>query len=151
MIKEYGKLLADDPEYAAKAERISELTKDISTVLLDEDLGQFNPGQSSTKTAFHCPCTLQHGLKLTGMVEKVLAKADIPLTKVKDTHLCCGSAGTFSVLQPEISKQLLENKLSALMIEEPEQIVTANMGCQLHLETKSKVPVKHWIELLDHK
>lgn len=149
MIKEYGKVLADDPEYAEKAERISRLTKDISEVLLDEDLSRLNLGQSSTKTAFHCPCTLQHGLKLTGKVEKVLAKAAIPLTKVKDAHLCCGSAGTYSVLQPETSKQLLVNKLNALMIEKPEQIVTANVGCQLHLETKSQVPVKHWIELLD--
>lgn len=149
MIKEYGELLAGDPEYAAKAERISELTQDISKVLLDEDLGLLKLGQSSTKTAFHCPCTLQHGLKSTGTVEKVLAKANIPLTKVKDAHLCCGSAGTYSVLQAETSKQLLENKLNALMIEKPEQIVTANVGCQLHLETKSKVPVKHWIELLD--
>lgn len=148
MVKEYGELLANDPQYAAKAKRVSELSRDISEVLLAEDLSQLGVDRS-TRTAYHCPCTLQHGLKLSGKVEKILQQAGIPLSKTKDKHLCCGSAGTYSILQANTSQQLLDKKLKALSIDNPEQIVTANVGCQLHLATKTKVPVKHWIELLD--
>ncbi|MGB0847402.1 MAG: glycolate oxidase subunit GlcF [Thiolinea sp.] len=147
MVKEYGELLAQDPEYAAKAKRVSELTKDISEVLLAEDLTQLK-ASVQTKTAFHCPCTLQHGLQLSGKVEQILQQVGVPLTKTKDKHLCCGSAGTYSILQAKTSQALLDKKLKALTIDAPEQIVTANVGCQLHLATKSEVPVKHWIELL---
>lgn len=149
MVKEYGALLASDSHYAGKAKRISELSCDISEVLLKEDLSKLNLKDSTEKTAFHCPCTLQHGLQLSGNVEKILEKAGVPLTRTKDNHLCCGSAGTYSILQADTSQQLLDNKLNALMIESPEQIVTANVGCQMHLGSKSTVPVKHWIELLD--
>jgi glycolate oxidase iron-sulfur subunit len=148
MVKEYGKLLENDPQYAAKAHRISELTKDLSEVLAQEDLSSLKVNEKKA-TAYHCPCTLQHGQQLHGGVESILEKAGIPLTKVKDKHLCCGSAGTYSVLQPKTSQQLLDNKLKALTAENPEQIVTANVGCQMHLETKAQVPVKHWVELLD--
>jgi glycolate oxidase iron-sulfur subunit len=148
MVKEYGELLADDPHYAQKAQRVTELTKDISEILSKEDLGSLNI-KDKKPTAYHCPCTLQHGQQLTGGVEKILKNAGLPLTKVKDKHLCCGSAGTYSILQPNTSQQLLNNKLAALTIGQPEQIVTANVGCQMHLETKAGIPVKHWIELLD--
>jgi glycolate oxidase iron-sulfur subunit len=148
MVKEYGELLADDHHYAEKAQRVTELTKDISEILSKEDLGSLNI-KDKKPTAYHCPCTLQHGQQLTGGVENILKNAGLPLTKVKDKHLCCGSAGTYSILQPNTSQQLLDNKLAALTIGQPEQIVTANVGCQMHLETKAGIPVKHWIELLD--
>ncbi|MGH1487324.1 MAG: glycolate oxidase subunit GlcF [Cellvibrionaceae bacterium] len=148
MVKEYGELLADDPKYAEKAQRVTGLTKDISEVLSGEDLGVLNINEKKA-TAYHCPCTLQHGQQLKGGVEAILEKAGVPLTKTKDKHLCCGSAGTYSILQAKTSQQLLNNKLDALTIDNPEQIVTANVGCQMHLETKADVPVKHWVELLD--
>ncbi len=147
MVQEYGELLAHDPDYAAKAQRVSELSRDLSEVLLDEDLSLLQ-ADTATRTAFHCPCTLQHGLQLSGKVEKILQQAGVPLTQTKDKHLCCGSAGTYSVLQPKTSKALLTKKLQALTVDAPQQIVTANIGCQLHLATQAQVPVKHWIELL---
>ncbi len=148
MVKEYGELLKDDPAYADKAHRVTELTKDISEILANENLDNIAANQKKP-TAYHCPCTLQHGQQLKGGVEAILKKAGVPLTKTKDTHLCCGSAGTYSILQSKTSQQLLDNKLTALTVDNPEQIVTANVGCQMHLETKANVPVKHWIELLD--
>ncbi len=149
MVQEYGHALANDPMYADKAQRISELAKDLSEILLAEDLSQLNLGELNERIAVHCPCTLQHAMKQGGSVEQILSNAGIELIKTKDKHLCCGSAGTYSILQPEISQKLLKNKLAALTIEQPDRIVTANVGCQLHLETKAKVPVQHWIELLD--
>ena len=149
MVKEYGDLLKDDPAYAEKAARVSELAQDLSEVLLKEDLSQLELQNPSEKTAVHCPCTLQHALKLNGTVERILQQAGIELAATRENHLCCGSAGTYSILQPKMSQQLLDNKLKALTGDEPGQIVTANVGCQLHLATRSTVPVKHWIELLD--
>lgn len=149
MVSEYGYLLRDDPAYAEKAKRVSELCKDLSQVLLGEDLSPLGLAKRDEKVAFHCPCTLQHALQLTGVVEQVLEKAGVNLSKTKDKHLCCGSAGTYSILQPTLSKSLLDNKLKALMLDTPARIVTANIGCQLHLGTKSTVPVQHWIELLE--
>ncbi len=149
MVKEYGEKLGQDPDYAAKAQRVSELARDLGEVLIGEDLGRLQLQTEGRKTAVHCPCTLQHAQQLGGQVEQILQKAGIELTRTKDGHLCCGSAGTYSILQPELSQKLLANKLEALTIDNPEQIVTANVGCQLHLGSKSRVPVKHWIELLD--
>lgn len=149
MVQDYGHLLRHDPVYANKAKRVSELMKDISEVLLAEDLSRLNLQENPEKVAFHCPCTLQHAMQKNGLVEQVLTKAGVNLTKTKDKHLCCGSAGTYSIMQPEMSKRLLKNKLEALTIEQPDRIVTANIGCQLHLETKAQVPVQHWVELLD--
>ncbi len=148
MVKEYGELLAGDKQYAEKARTVAELTKDISEVLAREDVSSLAV-KTQVPTAYHCPCTLQHGQQLKGGVESLLEKAGVPLTQTKDKHLCCGSAGTYSILQAKTSQQLLDNKLEALMVDQPEQIVTANVGCQMHLETKAAVPVKHWIELLD--
>lgn len=149
MVKEYGEKLRHDPDYAAKAKRVSEMTKDLTEILIQEDLAKLGLKQSAKKTAVHCPCSLQHGQKLGGVVEQILQKAGVELTRTQNKHLCCGSAGTYSLLQPELSQRLLSNKITDLTIDHPEQIVTANIGCQLHLGSQSGVPVKHWIELLD--
>jgi glycolate oxidase iron-sulfur subunit len=149
MISEYGELLKDDPKYSVRARRISELAKDLSEVVEAEDLSVFRESTGRQTTAVHCPCTLFHGQKRDGSVERILARSGIPLVDTTEKHLCCGSAGTYSLLQPNISQRLLERKLAALSVGQPEQIVTANIGCQLHLGSHSDVPVKHWIELLD--
>lgn len=149
LVKDYGRLLQDDPAYAAKAERISALTRDLSEVLAAEDLSPLRVAGHRPRIAFHAPCTLQHGQRLTGVVEALLSGLGFEVTEVADGHLCCGSAGTYSILQPELSKQLRDNKLARLQETEPELIVTANVGCQLHLQSASEIPVKHWIELLD--
>jgi len=147
-VTEYGYLLRNDPVYAEKARVISDLAKDLSEVLLGENLEKLAI-KPHAKTAVHCPCTLQHALKLSSTVETLLTRAGFDLAETTDKHLCCGSAGTYSILQPELSQRLLDNKLSALTIGQPDQIVTANIGCQLHLETKADIPVRHWIELFD--
>lgn len=147
-VKEYGHLLQDDPAYADKAKKVSEMTRDLSEVVADEDLSALRI-KADRKIAFHEPCTLQHGQKLNGVVEKILRAAGFKLTVVPDSHLCCGSAGTYSILQADMSQQLLRNKLDALQGGQPEIIATANAGCQLHLQTASSTEVVHWIELLD--
>ncbi|MGV8934531.1 MAG: glycolate oxidase subunit GlcF [Gallionellaceae bacterium] len=149
MVKDYGELLINDTQYAAKAKRVSEMTRDISEILANEDLGKLQLKPGKHKVAFHCPCTLQHALKLNGKVELLLQKIGFDLAKVSDSHMCCGSAGTYSVLQPVLSQQLLKNKLNALQLDAPDVIATANAGCQMYLATQAKVEVKHWIELLD--
>ena len=150
MLKNYGRCLRNDPEYAEKAGRVSELVCDIGDILLREDLTPLKPVVEQKRIAVHCPCTLQHGLKKPELPRAVLQKFGFNLVKTADNHLCCGSAGTYSILQPEMSQRLLDNKLAALTVNQPEIIVTANVGCQLHLQSKSSVPVKHWIELLVH-
>ena len=149
MVKDYGALLKDDTTYAAKAAKISSLTRDLSEILTTEDLSVLRVSGKKRRIAFHAPCTLQHGQKLTGAVEGILMKLGFELTDVRDGHLCCGSAGSYSLLQPELSIRLRDNKLNALQAESPELIATANVGCQLHLATGSRMPVLHWIELLD--
>ena len=148
MVKEYGHLLAEDSQYAEKAQRVAELAKDISEVLADEDLGGLRVREAST-LAFHSPCTLQHGQKLNGLTEGVLRELGFDLKPVADSHLCCGSAGTYSILQPDLSKRLLKNKVEALEATGAPTIATANIGCQLHLSTGANTLVKHWIELVD--
>ncbi|WP_251977769.1 glycolate oxidase subunit GlcF [Salinicola avicenniae] len=150
-VKEYGEMLADDPEYAAKARRVSELTKDLVEVLRDEPLENLPlaPADSRQRLAFHCPCTLQHAQKLGGAVEGVLTRLGFPLVPVQDAHLCCGSAGTYSITQPTLARQLRDNKLDALEAQAPQTIVTANIGCQSHLESAGRTRVRHWIELVD--
>jgi glycolate oxidase iron-sulfur subunit len=150
MVQDYGHLLRNDPVYAAKARKVSELCVDLGQFLLKEDLEPLKATAQAGKVAFHCPCTLQHAMKQSGVVEQVLTRAGVSLAQTRDKHLCCGSAGTYSITQPEMSQKLLDNKLKALTVEDPVRIVTANIGCQLHLESKAKVPVQHWIELLDH-
>jgi len=149
-VKEYGHLLKHDDEYAEKAQRVSELCKDISEILKDEDLSfLMTENTEKPKVSFHPPCTLQHGQKITGVVEGILNKLGFKLLPVLDSHLCCGSAGTYSVLQPEISEQLKQNKISNLLTNKPDMVVTSNIGCQTHLQEASDVPVVHWIHLLD--
>ncbi|CAB3779876.1 Lactate utilization protein A [Paraburkholderia ultramafica] len=167
-VKEYGHLLRDDPRYASKAQRVSELARDLVEVLahapLDKLLAdaQMNsqaalPGESSTQVstqarrriAFHCPCTLQHAQKLGGAVESILQRLGFDLTAVPDAHLCCGSAGTYSITQPELAQRLRNNRLDALESGQPELIVTANIGCQTHLDNAGRTPVRHWIELVE--
>ncbi len=149
MVKDYGEVLAADPAYAAKAARVSALTRDLSEVLAAEDLAALGQPGSGRRIAFHAPCSLQHGQKLSGLVESLLTRLGFQLTPVANSHLCCGSAGTYSILQPAIAKQLLGDKLKNLHEGQPELIATANIGCQLHLGTEADVPVRHWIELVD--
>ncbi|WP_416199503.1 MAG: glycolate oxidase subunit GlcF [Pseudomonas helleri] len=147
-IKEYGHLLSTDPAYADKAKKVSALAKDLVEVLRDEPLETLAIS-SSQRVAFHCPCTLQHAQKLGGAVESVLTRLGFNLTAVPDSHLCCGSAGTYSLTQPDLSRQLRDNKLNALESGKPEVIITANIGCQTHLNGAGRTPVRHWIELVE--
>ncbi|MCB1983866.1 MAG: glycolate oxidase subunit GlcF [Burkholderiales bacterium] len=154
-VKDYGHILRHDPVYAEKAARISAMTKDISEILVNEQakLEQLlcKPRVSSdpVKLAFHSPCTLQHGQQIRGQAEQILQTAGFALTIVPDAHLCCGSAGTYSILQPELSQQLLKNKVTALESDGPQQIVTANIGCLMHLQDGTALPVRHWVEVLE--
>ncbi|MGB8516371.1 MAG: glycolate oxidase subunit GlcF [Gallionella sp.] len=151
MVREYGHLLRNDKNYAEKAARISALTRDLSEIIAAEKnnfLRVIMPAARGT-VAFHAPCTLQHGQKITGVIEAMLTQAGYELTPVADKHLCCGSAGTYSILQKELSQQLLKNKLAALQSGSPAQIASANIGCQTHLQSGTDTPVRHWIELLD--
>jgi glycolate oxidase iron-sulfur subunit len=150
-VKEYGHLLQHDAAYAAKAQRIAQLTLDISEILpqFEAELAAKLHGKISKRVAFHPPCTLQHGQKIRGKVEQILASAGVDVKLCADSHLCCGSAGTYSVLQPELSYRLRDNKLANLQAGNPEMIVSANIGCQTHLQSGTDTPVRHWIELLD--
>jgi glycolate oxidase iron-sulfur subunit len=150
-VKEYGHLLAHDPAYAAKAQRISELTRDLSEILPDfeAELAQKLDGKIAQRVAYHPPCTLQHGQQIRGKVEGVLRAAGVDVQLCADSHLCCGSAGTYSVLQPELSYQLRDNKLANLEATQASRIVSANVGCITHLQSGTDTPVEHWIELID--
>ncbi|TQV86059.1 glycolate oxidase subunit GlcF [Exilibacterium tricleocarpae] len=148
-IKEYGHFLETDPEYAEKARRISALTQDLSEVLDAQDLSRLALRPGSKKVAVHCPCSLQHGQQLPDSIGAVLRKIGVNLARTRDNHLCCGSAGTYSILQPALSRTLLDNKVQALTLDDPDCIATANVGCQLHLASQSPVPVRHWIELVE--
>jgi glycolate oxidase iron-sulfur subunit len=152
-VKEYGHALARDPAYAAKARRISELTRDLSELLPDL-VPRLKPKlrlrNIATQLAFHPPCTLQHGQQLRGGVEAHLNALGFAVSvAANESHLCCGSAGTYSVLQPELAYQLRDRKLANLEPLQPQAIVSANIGCIQHLQTGTALPVKHWIEVLD--
>ena len=146
--KEYAHLLRDDSEYAEKAARVSAMTLDLVEVLGAASLDQLD-FTSRERVAFHCPCTLQHAQKLGGAVEALLGRLGCDLTNVPDGHLCCGSAGTYSITQPHLSTQLRDRKLDALESGNPELIVTANIGCQLHLASANRTGIRHWIELVE--
>ncbi len=146
-VKDYGHLLRHDEHYADKAARVSAATRDIAEILVENDTKGLD--SDPRKIAFQSPCSLQHGQKLGGVVESFLQKLGFELTPVPDEHLCCGSAGTYSILQKGLSQRLLANKLKALESGAPDMIVTANIGCLAHLQSRANVPVKHWIELLD--
>ena len=158
MVKDYGHLLRLDSAYAERAAKISALAKDVSEVVMAEWalitplIGAPVPAATaSARVAFHSPCTLQHGQQIRGSVEKVLRELGMTLTPVADAHLCCGSAGTYSILQPEISGQLRNNKVAALQAGQPMVIASANVGCITHLQSGTETPVRHWIELLDDR
>ena len=146
-VREYAHHLAHDPAYAAKAARISAITKDLSEVLAaeaDRLVPLMGAGQRP-KVAFHPPCTLQHWQPLKGVTEGVLAKLGYELAPVPDVHMCCGSAGTYALFQPELSERLKKNRVTALQSGLPEVVLTANVGCQTHLASGATVPVRHWI------
>ena len=151
-VKEYGHHLQHDPQYAEKAARISALTRDLSELLpgiaplLQGKLANVHKGV----VAFHPPCTLQHGQQLRGGVETHLRALGFDVrVAINESHLCCGSAGTYSVLQPELSKQLRERKLGHLNALQPTVITSANIGCITHLQSGTAIPVRHWVQVLD--
>ena len=152
MVKDYGHYLADDPAYAAKAKQVAEAARDPIEVVTAE-WKRIAPliamDRGAQRVVFHSPCTLQHGMKIRGQVEEILLAIGHSLLPVADGHLCCGSAGTYSVLQPALSGLLKANKLKALEAPRPDVIATANIGCLTHLESGARSPVRHWIELLD--
>jgi len=154
-VREYGHYLRHDPAYAEKARRISDHTRDVSEIVLAEQdalltlLAHAKPETRNPKLAVHTPCTLQHGQQITGVLEAILTAAGFEVLDAPDRHLCCGAAGTYSILQPALSQRLLKNKITALETQQPERIVTANIGCLLHLQGGTKRPVSHWIDLMD--
>jgi glycolate oxidase iron-sulfur subunit len=158
MLSEYGRLLQDDARYAARAARVSALARDISQVLGAEGAalkaalqrGRARP-QHPVKVAFQAPCSLQHALRVSGVIEPLLLAAGFTLTAVTDGQRCCGSAGTYSILQPQLSQQLLQAKITALETGAPDVIATANIGCLHHLRGAARVPVRHWVEMLDER
>jgi glycolate oxidase iron-sulfur subunit len=147
-IKEYDHLLKDDPDYAEKAKKISQMTEDLVETVGREDLSGLRV-QSTKKVAVQCPCTLQHAQRLPNTMEPLLKQLGFTLTNAPDSHLCCGSAGTYSITQPQLAQTLRDQKLDALELENPDVIATANIGCQTHLNSATRTPVKHWIEIVD--
>ncbi|HYF57898.1 MAG TPA: glycolate oxidase subunit GlcF [Burkholderiaceae bacterium] len=153
MIADYGHLLRDDPAYAAKGARVSALATDLSVFLAREierlaELVREVDG-AAPRVAFHPPCTLQHGQQVRGAVESLLAACGATLVPFAESHLCCGSAGTYSVTQPELSRRLRERKLENIEAGSPEAILSANIGCVTHLQAGTGTPVRHWIEWVD--
>ena len=155
MIKDYAEILANDPHYAEKAKRISAMAKDVSEILpgfaeeIEVLAQQKRAGGLPERVSYHPPCTLQHGQKIRGNVETLLGKLGVTVRLCQDSHLCCGSAGTYSILQPALSQELRDRKLGNLMQTEPQEIVSGNVGCINHLQSGTDVPVRHWIELVD--
>jgi len=152
-VKDYGHALRHDPDYAEKARRVSALTKDLSE-LLPALVAPLKPKlrkqRAATRLAFHPPCTLQHGQQLRGDVERCLGELGFEVRlAVADDHLCCGSAGTYSVLQPELAHRLRDRKLEQLAPLQAQAIVSANIGCIQHLQGGTNTPVRHWVEVLD--
>jgi glycolate oxidase iron-sulfur subunit len=145
-VRDYAHILAHDERYREKAARISALTKDLSEALPPEAVPR---AVARGRVAFQSPCTLQHGQQLRGKAEALLARAGFEILPVRDAHLCCGSAGTYSLLHPPIADELRRRKLETLHETDPDVIATANIGCLSHLAPTARVPVRHWIELLD--
>jgi glycolate oxidase iron-sulfur subunit len=146
-VKDYGRLLTQDPAHAELAARVAALTVDVAEYLHGLE-AEWSRDPAVQRIAWHAPCTLQHGQRVTGVVEALLKSAGYELVPVQDPHLCCGSAGTYSILEPELSTRLRDQKLAALGRHAPEAIATANVGCQLHLDSAAGVPVLHWLQLL---
>ena len=155
MVKDYVHLLRDDPEYVDKARRIVAVTRDVAEFLppLLQPLAaraQRALPETMRRVAFHPPCTLQHAQKITGVVESLLVAFGAELLPVGEMHLCCGSAGTYSILQPDFSQRLRDRKLDNLQRHRPAMILSSNIGCLSHLESAAQVPVRHWIEWIDN-
>jgi glycolate oxidase iron-sulfur subunit len=156
-VRDYGYLLRGDLQYRDKAKRFSELTRDVAEVVTEEWQDSLAPVSSATsperprglRVAFQSPCSLQHGGKLNGVVEKLLQRAGLTLAPVAYAFMCCGAAGSYSILQPALAEALRARKLQTLLACRPQVIATANIGCLIHLAAISPVPVRHWIELLD--
>jgi len=156
-VKDYGHLLAHDAAYAEKAARISALTRDLSEIMPQFEAELERRTSTSTggtgtgggRVAYHPPCTLQHGQQIRGKVEGVLRAAGIDVVLCAESHLCCGSAGSYSLMQPELSLQLRDRKLEHLHDTGATTIVSANVGCTAHLQSGTETPVLHWIELID--
>lgn len=154
-VREYGHYLQHDPVYAEAAARISAKTRDLSEIISAEQtalialLAGADSNLPKKKVAVHSPCTLQHGQKITGVMEAILTAAGFEVADAPERHLCCGSAGTYSILQPALSQRLLKNKIAALETNRPECIVTANIGCLMQLQNGTQKPVLHWIALID--
>ena len=144
-IRRYGAIMQSDPHYAQRAAFIARNCKDLSEILSDLHI---KPAKHKRTIAFHDPCTLQHSLKIIGTIEAALQQAGYKLAPVNNKHLCCGSAGSYSLLETELSYQLLKNKIHDLTQAQPNLIATANIGCLMHLQSGTDIPVKHWIELL---
>jgi glycolate oxidase iron-sulfur subunit len=152
-VREYGHLLALDPAYAKKAERISAMAQDPAELLpsLAAELKQALPAPLEGRVVFHSPCTLQHGLKVRGAVESLLTSLGAQVPPVGEPHFCCGSAGTYSVLQSELATELRDRRLGHLQAPKPEVILSANIGCITHLASGTGTRVMHWIEWLDER
>ena len=148
-IREYPQLLKNNPDYAEKAKAVSNSTVDLGEFIQQQSVHKLSLVDELPQVAFHSPCTLQHGLQLKGNTEKLLRSLGFIITEPQDAHLCCGSAGTYSILQPQLSTQLRINKLQTLSDDNPDVIATANIGCLLHLQSGTQTPVKHWVEVLD--
>ncbi|HEV8502659.1 MAG TPA: glycolate oxidase subunit GlcF [Casimicrobiaceae bacterium] len=154
MVRDYGHLLAEDPAYAVRAARIAAIARDPAEVVADL-WGEIGPkiamDRGALRVAFQAPCTLQHGMRIRGQVEELIDAMGHQRLPVADAHLCCGSAGTYSILQPALAGALKQNKLAALEVERPHVIASANIGCITHLASGTTRPVRHWIELLDER
>ena len=149
MIKEYGHHMEHNNEYAEKAKRISELYRDPSEIVFPTStLSEMAATNKKLRIAFHPPCTLQHGMKISGTVEAIITAMGHELVSFENKHLCCGSAGTYSITQKKLSSQLKKNKVDAIEAGQPDIIVTANIGCLTQLQSGTSLPVKHWLELL---
>jgi glycolate oxidase iron-sulfur subunit len=154
-VRDYGHLLQDDPAYAPKAARVATAVRDLSEVIAGEQapltalLEGTRKDRQGAATAFHSPCTLQHGQQIRGVVEGLLQAAGFTTRVVSDGHMCCGAAGAYSILEPELAEQLRDLKVAALTAGAPGVIVSANAGCIAHLQAGTPVPVRHWIELID--
>lgn len=149
MLNDYARLLGDDPAHGETARRVAALAKDITDVVADLDLAPPDGGARPQRIAFHAPCSLQHGLRRHNAAENALRGIGFELAPVREAHLCCGAAGTYSMLQPELSHRLRDDKLQSLQAGGPAAIATANIGCLIHLQCATDTPVRHWVELVE--
>ncbi len=148
-VKDYGRELAADPAYADRAARVAALTRDPIELIDPARLAALAPKLPAQRVAWHGPCTLQHGLRLGGRVEALLGALGVDVRLPDEAHLCCGSAGTYSVLQGALSKQLRTRKLKNLTADAPQRVLSANIGCIQHLQAGTTLAVQHWIEFVD--